>query len=512
MSPSRYALLALTVLALFVPVPPAMAATTVETGDSVESGTASGYPASTVKLKGNVVSIDCSYQPLEVGFDYARDDTFTASGGSYDQYVGIGGTVDSPQPVSAYAPSLTVGALYHFRIVARCAPYGAPKGPPVYGADRTFVCCETGPTGTGGGGGGGGGGGTDTEKPTIEIRSPTNGAQYLSGSGPAADYECKDAGVRLGPSQCEGTVPDGYGVPTGTAGTYEFTVTATDNAGNTDTLTHTYTVTPVGGTGKAKDYNPKIADEGWFPKQCDPTKGTFDIQKCLVEGSQKLSKAAQDWWGSLWPAKKGVGVVGKGGDPVAFQKPGGGIIAVGAGNVIATGSHQGVIATGSGTVIATGSGSIVGCTECKVVDAAGKVIAVGSGNVIAVGSGNIINVGAGHRPQARAAAAQYATIVKSVTRNAVAPAAGVMTQTLKAGRRALGKGRVKFAAAGVRPLKLRISKKGQRFFRGRAADNVERKRAGKRPRSIKLTLTLKFAPRNGDGFTRKHTFKVTPGV
>jgi hypothetical protein len=186
----RFALVILAASILLAAPSVARAASTVTTGDSVINGTYYGWPEGSIILGGRVNSIDCAapYDQLGLGFDYALDDSYTAGGGAYDQFE-FAYSVTAPQGVSAGAglgpePALSIGALYHFRIVAWCSegyttsPQG--QGPVVYGADRTFVCCETGPTGEGGwppptpppGGGGGGSGGspaTPAGPPVIRV-------------------------------------------------------------------------------------------------------------------------------------------------------------------------------------------------------------------------------------------------------------------------------------------------------------------------------------------------------
>lgn len=58
-----------------------------------------------------------------------------------------------------------------------------------------------------------------------------------------ASWSCGDAGS--GPASCTGTQPSGATLNTGlnAQGAHTFTVTAVDAAGNTSTVTHTYTVT-----------------------------------------------------------------------------------------------------------------------------------------------------------------------------------------------------------------------------------------------------------------------------
>ncbi|MFN8471225.1 MAG: choice-of-anchor Q domain-containing protein [Anaerolineae bacterium] len=88
----------------------------------------------------------------------------------------------------------------------------------------------------------------DTTGPTVSVTSPTNGAVYPQGATVTAGYTCADPGGS-GVKTCVGTVPNGSAISTAAIGAYSFTVNATDNAGNTSSVTVAYvvgyTVTPV---------------------------------------------------------------------------------------------------------------------------------------------------------------------------------------------------------------------------------------------------------------------------
>jgi arylsulfatase A-like enzyme len=90
----------------------------------------------------------------------------------------------------------------------------------------------------------------DTTKPQITITTPPQGATYTLGQSVAASYSCTDADS--GVDSCQGPVSDGANIDTSSADTKTFTVNATDNSGNTNTVSHTYTVnaptTPGGDT------------------------------------------------------------------------------------------------------------------------------------------------------------------------------------------------------------------------------------------------------------------------
>ena len=85
-------------------------------------------------------------------------------------------------------------------------------------------------------------GGADTTKPTITLTTPAEGATYSLNQTVNANYSCQDEDGGSGLASCEGTVANGSPIDTASTGTKTFTVTAADNAGNTDSVTHTYTV------------------------------------------------------------------------------------------------------------------------------------------------------------------------------------------------------------------------------------------------------------------------------
>jgi zinc carboxypeptidase len=80
----------------------------------------------------------------------------------------------------------------------------------------------------------------DTTAPTIAIATPPDGAVYLLDEAVDADYGCDDA--LSGIATCDGPVPSGDPIDTGTVGFHSFTVTATDQAGNFSMQTNTYQV------------------------------------------------------------------------------------------------------------------------------------------------------------------------------------------------------------------------------------------------------------------------------
>jgi DNA-binding beta-propeller fold protein YncE len=81
----------------------------------------------------------------------------------------------------------------------------------------------------------------DDAAPTIDLRSPADGATYRLGADVRADYSCADDG-ESGLSACDGDVADGEAIDTGSVGEHDFTVVARDGAGNEERITHRYRV------------------------------------------------------------------------------------------------------------------------------------------------------------------------------------------------------------------------------------------------------------------------------
>jgi hypothetical protein len=86
---------------------------------------------------------------------------------------------------------------------------------------------------------------SDTTAPTITLATPPEGAIYIQNQVVLADYECQDEVGGSGLASCLGDVPDGSAIDTSTLGNHSFTVTASDNAGNTASVGHDYSVVDV---------------------------------------------------------------------------------------------------------------------------------------------------------------------------------------------------------------------------------------------------------------------------
>ena len=83
---------------------------------------------------------------------------------------------------------------------------------------------------------------SDPTPPTISITSPVDGATFTLGQAVSASFTCLDAANGSGLASCSGTASSGTPLDTATVGTRTLAVTATDNAGNTTTITRTYRV------------------------------------------------------------------------------------------------------------------------------------------------------------------------------------------------------------------------------------------------------------------------------
>ncbi|MDA0159135.1 hypothetical protein OM076_02565 [Solirubrobacter ginsenosidimutans] len=81
----------------------------------------------------------------------------------------------------------------------------------------------------------------DKTAPAIRVSSPGD-TTYSVGQGVTADYGCTDEAGGSGVASCAGPVPSGAAIDTSTPGTFDFTVTGKDNAGNSASASKSYTV------------------------------------------------------------------------------------------------------------------------------------------------------------------------------------------------------------------------------------------------------------------------------
>jgi hypothetical protein len=89
----------------------------------------------------------------------------------------------------------------------------------------------------------------DVTPPAITITAPSDGASYAVGQVVDANYACSDPS---GVQSCSGPVPSGAAIDTSSPGSHTFTVTATDNVGNTGSSSVTYSVGTAVSVGNAQ--------------------------------------------------------------------------------------------------------------------------------------------------------------------------------------------------------------------------------------------------------------------
>jgi Tol biopolymer transport system component len=82
----------------------------------------------------------------------------------------------------------------------------------------------------------------DETPPTIAIDTPADGATYALGENATVHYSCADEPGGSGLGVCNGPVPDTAPLDTSHVGTFRFTVSAVDQAGNRASATSTYRV------------------------------------------------------------------------------------------------------------------------------------------------------------------------------------------------------------------------------------------------------------------------------
>ena len=82
----------------------------------------------------------------------------------------------------------------------------------------------------------------DRTAPTIRIDTPADGAIYALGESVTVHYSCSDEPFGSGLAACNGPVPDTAPLDTSHVGTFRFSVSAADAAGNRASATSTYQV------------------------------------------------------------------------------------------------------------------------------------------------------------------------------------------------------------------------------------------------------------------------------
>lgn len=82
----------------------------------------------------------------------------------------------------------------------------------------------------------------DKTAPIVTLTTPAEGASYLKNSSVTADWDVSDALSGIDGALTTATAANGTAVGTATTGSFAFTVSATDEAGNTASVTHNYSV------------------------------------------------------------------------------------------------------------------------------------------------------------------------------------------------------------------------------------------------------------------------------
>ena len=142
----------------------------------------------------------------------------------------------------------------------------------------------------------------DKTPPAITINTPGDGATYGLNSSVLADFTVTDnvSGV----AGTSSTVADGAAIDTSSLGNHTFTVSATDNAGNINSVTHTYTVGHAGNIDPEADGSHYAWGEnvGWINFQ--PTWGPgVNVTDTAVTGKAWGENIG---WINLSPASGGV--------------------------------------------------------------------------------------------------------------------------------------------------------------------------------------------------------------
>ncbi len=176
---------------------------------------------------------------------------------------------------------------------------------------------------------------TDDTPPTITLTTPADGATYLLNQLVHADYSCADEEGGSGLASCVGDVASGAAIDTSSVGAKNFTVETEDNAGNSDSLTHDYTVVydfegffnPIqnlptlnvaraGGAIPVKfslsgDHGLAIFASGSPSSQetaCETSVPQDTVTETLTAGSSSLSyDAATDTYTYVWKTEKSWG-------------------------------------------------------------------------------------------------------------------------------------------------------------------------------------------------------------
>jgi hypothetical protein len=128
----------------------------------------------------------------------------------------------------------------------------------------------------------------DATAPGITVAKPKAGTTYSLNQSVKASYTCTDTKSRL--ATCVGTVANGTAIDTTSEGSKSFSVTATDNAGNSATKTVNYTV----GASTARDTTPPVVtpvvtgtlgSNGWYTSTVGVSWTVADPQSAISSTS-----------------------------------------------------------------------------------------------------------------------------------------------------------------------------------------------------------------------------------
>ncbi|MCW2986416.1 MAG: Kelch repeat-containing protein [Conexibacter sp.] len=138
--------------------------------------------------------------------------------------------------------------------------------------DNALNCRAAGPVG---------GNKVDRKPPSIAVAAPIANATFAKDQVVAADFSCTDGGSGL--ASCTGTSSLGAAIDTATTGAHTFTVTATDNVGNSSTKTITYAVAAPDTT--APSITCGAADAAWHTTDASVSCTASDGGSGLANGA-----------------------------------------------------------------------------------------------------------------------------------------------------------------------------------------------------------------------------------
>jgi hypothetical protein len=190
-----------------------------------------------------------------------------------------------PDGKSFWAQTSTPGAVFRFNIAS-----GAVDRGPLPSAATAFGICVRGTRLAA----------LDNAPPNITITTPADGARFTLGQRVTASFSCADDRFGMGIASCTGTVPNGTALDTASVGNKTFKVDASDVAGNTASVSRSYTVAPPNGPP------PRIlvSVSFRFAASDKATKFTSFSVKSIPSGSTLTVSCKPKKKGSKCPAKK----------------------------------------------------------------------------------------------------------------------------------------------------------------------------------------------------------------